>query len=133
MSQPASTMERVIAGVTMFIAFLVMASIFVPDPSHAWQVAVPGVDGQPSEYFSTDPHEGLPMLGSVEQVRYAVEIYGTELGPRYSVYDTETGESLGVLMTDEQVGMRFPDLPVADFDFSGPSVLMLAEPIDGGW
>jgi hypothetical protein len=94
---------------------------------------VPAVD----DVISTDPHEGLRSLGSIETIAYRVDFYSTAAGPRYSVYDRASQRELGVLLSAEQAHLMFPELqlPTADFktpthgDQPGP--LMLAEPAYG--
>ena len=129
-------MERVIAGVTLFISFLVMASIFVPESSHAGDEGSHGaVNGhaRDGDRHSTDPHAGLLSLGSVEEDCYAVHIYATSRGPRYSVYDMTNGEELGVLLSAEKVSEYFPDLPLPELDFSANTQLMLVDPTVDDW
>jgi hypothetical protein len=122
-------MERLIAAVTLLICFLVMASIFAPGPTQAGER-----DGhdqqhlQPEQGVSTDPHAGLLSLGMLEDSCYAVHIYATSHGPRYSIYDSTDGEELGVLLSAEQVERYFPELPLSRLDFSATTTLMLAEP-----
>jgi hypothetical protein len=127
-------MERLIAGITLGIAFLVMASIIVPDPSVAHDGAegeVEEVEGHPPETGfdmpSTDPHEGLRSLGTLESNGYTVEVYATQVGTRYTVCDSD-GFELGTLLTAEQVERYYPELPLPTLDFSATSTIMLAEP-----
>ena len=107
-------MERIVAGLALSIAFIVMASIFVPHATKA--------DDQ-----SVDPHHGLTSLGSVENVRYIVDIYATQVGPRYTVTEKRSGERVAVLMDADRVQANFPDLPLPEMDM-GPTQLMLADP-----
>jgi hypothetical protein len=149
--KPSALMERLIAGITLTIAFLVMASVFVPDQSQAGhdasqhqgtagpesddsaaEAAAPPGAAAESATFSTDPHAGLRSLGSLESSRYLVEIYSTELGPRYSVYERTSGKELAVLMDPEKIARHFPDLPLPAMDFSGPTHLMLLDQADTG-
>jgi hypothetical protein len=117
----------VLIGSTLAIAFLVMASIFVPEFSQA-DSNQPGritlKDGD-----STDPHLQFVAMGTIEDDQYRVEVYGGGDQPRYTVYDATDGRELGVLMTADEVAAWFPDLPLPDMDFDTDGVLMLAEPI----
>ena len=148
-------MERLIAGVSMFIAFLVMASLFVPDRTVAQHGSehphhehaghppsgheapghetpgheTPGHEAPGHETSSTDPHYGLRSLGTIEDKAYEVQVYATDLGPRYTIYDVTDGSELGVLLTAEKATELFPELRI-DVDFSAPNQLMLADPVD---
>ena len=134
MSLPSPFMERLIAGITLCIAFLVMASIIVPDPTAAHDEGFESTtDGQPPlDVPTTDPHEGLVSLGSLESRGYFVEFYATSVGPRYTVCDGE-GAELGILLSAEQVAEHFPELPLPQVDFSATSTIMLAEPEPQPW
>ena len=76
MSQAASKriMERVVAGICLAFAFLVMASIFSPDSTKADDHG--HHDGHHDHLHSTDPHAGLTALGSLQDDRYIVRISG---------------------------------------------------------
>lgn len=144
-------MERLIATITLIIAFIVMASIFIPDRTVAGpsrSMHAPHDDGEHApaatshdpapaheivhhdafDSFSTDPHHGLTSLGSIEDECYRVNIWVTDLGARYSVHEAVTGELLGTLLTAEQVAAQFPEFDLPTIDFSAPSTLMMAEP-----
>lgn len=127
MHRPSPTMERLIAAIALGAMFLVLASIFRPHHTSA------GVDS-PAAPGSTDPHAGLISLGSIEESRYTVLIFAGQTGPRYSVYDRESGSELALLLTAREVAERFPDLPLPSLDFSstvdGP--LMTAETLGAG-
>ena len=110
--------HRVLAGLGLGSAFLIMASVFSPDrmmaqTSPSSQRPAPVVE-------STDPHEGLQSLGSVESATHVVKVFATASGPRYSVY-TKDGVELGVLMSAEQVNRYFPELQLPDSDFGVPT------------
>lgn len=66
-----------------------------------------------SQASSTDPHEDLPLIGSLEQREYVVRIYSTPIGVRYSVFD-HAGTTLGVLLTAEEVERWFEDIDLTD-------------------
>ena len=122
MKWTSGTIKRSVAIAGLGVAFLVMASVFAPDRTRAG-------DAQSTPYGpSTDPHEGLAALGSLEDDGYRVHIYATDDGPRYSIYDISTGRELGVLLKAEQVEELFPDLPVPSMDFATSGPLMFAEP-----
>jgi len=118
-------MSRLIAGVTLGIAFLIMASIITPHDTTASDK--PGnihTDNLPS----TDPHYGLPSMGSIESLQYIVEMYRTDVGPRYSVRNREDGEIIATLRTAKQIEQEFPDIPLAKMDFSHSATLMMVDP-----
>ena len=113
-------MERLIAAAALLGAFLVMASIFSPTESPA------GLPETTPDQTATpvDPHQGLLSFGTLETDRYRVEIYGTNDGPRYSVYDATGGSELGILLTADQVAEQFVDLQLPSTDFSVPDQIM---------
>jgi hypothetical protein len=151
MKQLSPGIERLIAAAVLCAAFVVMASIFVPasspasderaDSSGSRSPAAAGHEARDSASAShhhgsvnrhssgesTDPHADLISFGQIEDGCYIVQIYATESGPRYSVYDTIDGRELAVLMTAQQVARYFPDLPLEDLDFSTGSLLMRAD------
>ncbi|MCP3905385.1 MAG: hypothetical protein GY715_17290 [Planctomycetes bacterium] len=128
MKRPSPAVERLIFGTVLTLMFLLLASVFVPDLGHA-QHASPIPPDQPSIAApSTDPHEGLPSLGTIEDDRFIVHIYGGASDPLYSVYDRLDGSELAVLLTAEQAQQQFPELPIVEMDFGTDSPLMLAEP-----
>lgn len=118
--------HRVLAILALGTAFLVMASVFSPQR----MLAQPRRATSPSQSTaaSTDPHDGLRSLGSVESLSHVVRIYAAAQGPRYSVF-THAGEELGVLMTAEQVARYFPELQLPEVDFSAPPVDGAAGPV----
>ena len=157
-SQPP-LIRRLIGSLGVIAAFLVMASVFTPDHTRAFgpPVAHPGSidnnnggddpDAGPSPGsseshhgfadHSVDPHEGLPLLGSLENNRLIIKVYGTSVGPRYSICDAQSGDALGELLTAEQAHLLIPELDLSTIDFSAPTAtptLMMVEPtMHGGW
>src|SRR5262245_8387718 len=127
-------------------AFIVMASVFSPQRSKAGDPSV--VDGANASETSslaqsTNPHEGLRSLGSLESRGYVIHMYATSNpgsdaegrggtgGALYSVYEKSSGRDLGALMTPEHVQQWFPEVQLPTLDFSAPTgqpALMLAEP-----
>lgn len=133
---PWTRLQRILATVALGLAFIVMASIFVPFESTAQDSDVtiprsmtPGQD----RVESTDPHEGLGSLGRLERNCYHVHIYATDLGPRYSVYDAASGKELAVLLTAERVAALFPELPLPSMEFGAPIQLMHVDPMNSDW
>jgi hypothetical protein len=137
--RPTSRIERLVAGTILCLAFLVMASIIVPAPTQAGaqRESAPGVEplsamapGPAGPPFSTDPHDGLRALGTLERSGCMVTIFATTLGPRFTIRDLENGEELGTLLDAQQVHAAFPDLDLPRLDFSADEdrSLMLAEP-----
>jgi hypothetical protein len=120
-------LRRVLIGSTLTIAFLVMASIFVPEFSRADSDG--SGRGTIEAEASTDPHFGFVAIGTIEDDQFRVEVYGGGDQPRYTVYDATDGRELGVLMTAEEVAAWFPDLPLPEMDFDTDGAMMLAEPI----
>jgi hypothetical protein len=145
-------MRRVLVGIALCGAFLVMASVFVPiDTGAGPLVPKPGSNAQPahpapesysppndpqSHHYghSTDPHENLHSIGSLEDGCYIVFIYATDHGPRYTIHDHKERRDLATLITAERVQELFPELPLPDIDFSGPDspVQMMLAPTNSG-
>src|SRR5262245_17441136 len=75
---------RLAAVACLAAAFLVMASVFSPQRSKAGDLESVR-DG--ADATSTDPHEGLRSLGSLESRAHIVQMYSTPDGARYSIYD----------------------------------------------
>lgn len=136
--QQTQILKRIAITVGLGIAFIMMASIFTPDRSRASDDlprnrtprarAAERADAAPS----ADAHEGLNSLGVFETGRYAIAIYSTDLGPRYTIIARDSGEELGTLLTSEQVQQLLPEIDLNAIDFSATSdtqqTLMLAEP-----
>ena len=129
MSARGRILCRIAVAAGLAAAFLVMASVFSPQRSKAGDLESvrDGVDAT-----STNPHEGLRSLGSLESRAHIVNMYSTPDGARYSIYDRETGRELGVLMTPQRLHEWFPELQLPTVDFSAPTdgrvPLMMAEP-----
>lgn len=121
-------LEQFIVAIALGGAFLLMASVFVPDFTRADSGVVERPVDPAFTEPSTDPHEGLASLGSLESGRYVVRIYGGENEPLYSIYDAADGTELGVLLTAEKVAEWFPELPLPNMEYGTDSPIMLAEP-----
>ena len=127
--------RRIGVAVVLAGSFLVMASVFSPQRSKAGDVGTAATDrSSMAAPFSdsTDPHEGLRSLGTLEGRTCVVKMFATPDGARYSLYEKSTGRELGVLMTPQRVHEWFPELQLPNTDFSAPaerqSPLMMAEP-----
>ena len=124
--QQFTIVEKLIAGLSLGFAFIVMASIITPSDTAAENVE--HGNHRNSGHFSTDPHMGLTSLGSIENGDYLMKIFSTDLGPRYSIYNRRTNELLATLITSEKVQERFPDLPLQTMDFTTPEILQFTGP-----
>lgn len=132
MKPRAFLVQRLATFAALAVAFLIMASVFVPDRTRA-----EGNGSLSGEALgpSTDPHDGLISLGTLETGRYMITIYASARSPLYSIRDRDGGE-LGALLTPEQVEARFPDLPIRKLEFSAeteasrPLLIMRADPAD---
>ena len=82
------------------------------------------------ETDSTDAHVGLRSLGALEGLGYSVHMYSTDVGLRYSVYETKTNQLVETLLTLKQVSEKYPQLNIQQSDFTAEQsgTLMLAEP-----
>ncbi len=118
-------MERLIAGITLAIALVVMASVFSPHRTlaedHSETDNVQHETALPTE----DPHSDFQALGTLEHRRFTVHVYSHNQEPRYTVCDNEDGTELGVLMTADEVAEWFPELPIPEIDFTSRVHIML--------
>lgn len=128
MGNRPSIMLRIVTLLVVGLAFIILASVFVPESSEAESG---GSDRHGIEPVSTDPHESLHSLGTLEDDEYVIQVYATDAGPRYSVYDRADRAPLSVLITADQVAERYPELPLPGMDFDTPQQMMLAEPREG--
>ena len=96
-------------AIGLFVAFLIMASIFVPKKLQADEAPL----AAESAAHSSGARGRLPLLGELESQRYTVRIYGTPDRPLYTVCD-RSGRELASLLSAEQVAGQFPDLPLPD-------------------
>lgn len=97
-----------IAG-TLAVAFLFMASIFVPGRLQAGDAE--GVQTPP--VLSSEILDTLVPLGQIESDRYVVKFFATPNGPLYSVHDLD-GRPLAEHLTPAQIAHRYPDLALPD-------------------
>ncbi len=131
MARFSTTIERLLVIVTLTLAFLFMASIFVPDESRAGNTQI--TDDPGSSRPSANAHDGLSSLGEIKGVRHTVNIFATPDGPRYTIFDTD-GVEIGTLLSMRQVIRHFgDDLPLEEFQADAPVQLMHAEPIQSDW
>ncbi len=131
MARFSTTIERLLVIVSLTLAFLFMASIFVPDESRAGNAQI--ADDPATSLPSVDAHDGLASLGEIKGVRHTVKIFATSEGPRYSIFGTD-GVEIGTLLSMRQVIQHFgADLPLGEFQADAPVQLMHAEPIQGDW
>ena len=131
MARFSATLGRLLVIVSLTLAFLFMASIFVPSQSQAGNAEVANDPG-PS-LPSVDAHAGLTSLGELKGVRHTVKIFATPEGPRYTILNTD-GVEIGTLLSMRQVIRHFgDDLPLEEFQADAPVQLMHAEPIQRDW
>ena len=93
-------------------AFLVTASIFAPDVSHATRTGT-GAGPAPPEVVPAALAQSLPLLVELEGRTYTVKVYGSPDGPRYTVYGSQ-GATLAERLTAQQLTDRFPQLHLPD-------------------
>jgi hypothetical protein len=133
--------QRLLTFAALAVAFAFMASIFSPDTTRAGETR-PGVSSwtprSRTSDSSVDPHQGLNSLGQIEGLQHTVQIYDTPLGARFTIFDCQSDEIVGTLLTAEDVERFFPEISIrgiqfdaaertSDTDSIGP--LMLAEPV----
>ncbi len=112
---------RLLAVAGLCAAFAVMASIFTPTSSEAGDA---GKEGEAT--VSADPHDGLKLIGMLEHRNHLIRIYGSDYGPRYSVYERrgDRWQTLGVLLSEDQMERHHPDLPLRAVEFSGQQLML---------
>ncbi len=93
----------------LVVAFLVMASIFVPDRSQAGEE-----EESPASVYSAEFLDAVRPMGQLEGKRYTVKFYATPSGPLYSVYDKDERELIAELLTPARLAERFPDIALPD-------------------
>lgn len=101
--------RNIAVAATLVVAFVVMASIFVPGRTQA----VEENSAVPSEAYSAESRENMALIGELEGEHYTVKFYATPYGPLYSVYGQD-GAELADLLTAADLADRFPDLPLTD-------------------
>ena len=135
MATSRTTLVRLACGAGLVTGFLLMASVFVPDFSHA--DSTDRLSSEPRTAVALDPHAGLASLGTIEDARYRIEIYSGDREPWYSVFDSKSDRLLASLLTARELGEAFPDLDIKQMEFGVPSAsedspdsqaMMLAEP-----
>ena len=97
-----------IAG-TLAVAFLFMASIFVPGRLQAGD----GEGVQTPPVLSSEILDKLVPLGQIESDRYVVKFFATPNDPLYSVHDPD-GRPLAEHLTPAQIAQHYPDLILPD-------------------
>ena len=131
MARFSMTIERLLVIVSLSLAFLFMASVFVPNESRAGNAEI--ADDRGISPPSADAHAGMYSMGEIKGLRQTVKIFATSEGPRYSIYDTD-GVEIGTLLSIRQVIQHFnDDLPLGEFQADAPVQLMHAEPIPNDW
>ena len=150
LNPPSPIIRRVLSGMALVLAFMVMASVFSPERTRAGGLSdpLPGIPPHSVEYGTVDrivveqsgssngsvnPHEGLNSLGAIEDRGYTIHIYATEVGPRYSIYENATGREIGALLSAEKVHQGFPELNLPTMEFNADSPLMLVDTPRSQW
>ena len=132
MPRPIPSIERLLVAVVFALAFLFMASVFVPTRSQAQRRNDPS--NASTGQYSTNAHEGLKLLGELESRQYRVKVFATAAGPRYSVVDRVNGEELGTLMTAEQIARHFgEELNLPEMQAGALHGLMYVDPPSHDW
>lgn len=93
-------------------------------------------DGPPEEAWgdvtitmdTADPHEGLPLLGTLEGRCYRTMIYGTEEGPRFTVIPVDEPDPIAVLLDSRTLTKYFPDVPQPTIAANGELKTMYVDP-----
>ena len=138
MKRLSPTIERLILGLALAAGFVVMASVFAPDWTQAdapgpgfEEATTPGpVKVIPYRESSAKEAPIAPKLsmGTLEDDRFTVEIMATAAGPLYSIYERQTGEAVATMLTEEQVMLLFPELPIESMNATRDGAVMMVEP-----
>lgn len=132
-------LKRIALTLGLGAAFIVMASVFSPERTRASDnVRSPSSsrelrrNSNPPADDSADAHQGLRSLGEIESGKYAISIFATDQGPRYTITEIDGGEEIGTLLTPAQIEQLLPELDLKSLDFSASSgdaqVMSIAEP-----
>lgn len=74
---------------------------------------------------SADAPGSLPLLGSLQSDNYRTLIFGTDSGPRYTVYAKHQKEPIAVLLDLQTLAMYFRDVPMPDVADSTKILMMV--------
>jgi hypothetical protein len=128
--------KRIALTLGLGVAFIVMASVFSPDRTRASDdTAAPRelrnrINRRADD--SVNAHQGLRSLGEIESGKYAISIYATDQGPRYTITEIDSGDEIGTLLTPAQIEQLLPELDLKSLDFSATSdnaqTMSIAEP-----
>jgi hypothetical protein len=124
---PRSILLRLATGLTLGLAFLFMASVFVPDWSQAGEYGDGSMEREHVSGGAGASSQGLQSLGTIEDDIYQIQIWGGRDEPLYTVTERGGGE-VGVLLTADEVARWFPDLPLPEMEYGVEGLIMLAEP-----
>lgn len=108
-------LRQLLIGAGCALAFVVMASIFVPAHLRAGE--------------GTGSQGGGVSLGRLENGRYVIEIFASPSGARYTV--STGGKVLGHMLTARQVAERFEGLPLPDVRADVPLSIHDGHPANG--
>lgn len=110
----ASPFFRGIIAIACLGVFFIVASVIDPDPSEAGQNApVIGLGASQANPNRTDstPVGRTAFLGTLLGLKYTIEMYGTDQGVLYTVFD-ENGDKVINLATPAEVRQAIPDLDI---------------------
>lgn len=102
-------LKKLAVAATLVVAFLFMASIFVPGRLQADEEP----SSPPPPALSSEVLDNLLPLGHIEGLHYTIDVYATPTGPLYTVHDS-SGFTVGELLTPGQIAQRFPDITLPD-------------------
>ena len=123
----ASPLFRGLIAVACLGAFFVVASVINPDQSKAGQSQPIIVNGNSAD--SNKP-ESTTLLGTLLGLKYTIEMFGTEQGVLYTVFD-ESGQTLVELATPTEVQQAIPDLDLEALKAQQMSEVDTFDPMGG--
>lgn len=131
----ASPIFRGIVAVACLGAFFIVASVINPRSSEAGQDApVIGMGAGPSNTTnptpSNTPAGKAAFLGTLLGLKYTIEMYGTDQGVRYTVFD-ENGDKIIQHATPTQVQQAIPELDLDALKAQQVSEVDTFDPIGG--
>ena len=108
---------RALAVLGGLAVFYTAASLFEPDPSAATPVrsaaapSLPGATSDDSRLERLTPRTTPALIGTLSGAQYAMDVYMTPSGARYTVKDL-SGKVLADQITSDDLYRSFPDLDV---------------------
>ncbi len=120
--------RTLVVGAVLGCAFIFMASIFAPDTIQAGEE----IERAPLVVYSAETTDDLTPIGTLEAAGMRIEIFGTDHGTVYSVFDNR-GLRLAELISADELSAQFPELDIRGAQADVPLRVMGTDVGGGGW